>query len=332
MSILPKISIITPSFNSVSFIEQTIDSVLSQAFPNLEYIIIDGGSTDGTVDLIKKYENYLTYWISESDKGQSHAINKGITRATGDIINWLNADDYYEPDTLRTVSAAFENPHVRAYGGRSRIFNDRGTIRYSNGSDVYEGNLAKTIGMARIDQPETFFHREAWQKVGLLNENLHYTMDKEWWVRFLFTFGIDPVLVNQELLVNFRYHGRSKTVSKQEEFFIEGFQMFFQLADDINDVSFIETVENVFFVKQDKNYSIKYGKVDPFIAKAALNYTLLYLADYLYYSSKFSEFKKVFGQIDKKLLVEQDLPKYNGLKFRTNHFLQLLRTILKRNG
>jgi glycosyltransferase involved in cell wall biosynthesis len=115
---LPKISIVTPSFNQGRFIEKTILSVIEQDYPNLEYIIIDGGSTDESVEIIKKYEKHLAYWVSEPDRGQSHAINKGFERATGEIFGWLNSDDWYHPGALKALAEAFAaNPEA----GVSRV-------------------------------------------------------------------------------------------------------------------------------------------------------------------------------------------------------------------
>ncbi len=109
----PKISIVTPSYNQAEFLERTILSVLNQNYPNLEYIIIDGGSTDGSVEIIKKYEKFLAYWVSEKDKGQADAINKGFKRATGDIVAWQNSDDTYSPDALQSVAGFFrQNPNA----------------------------------------------------------------------------------------------------------------------------------------------------------------------------------------------------------------------------
>src|SRR5688572_2633651 len=143
----PKISIITPSYNQGEYIEKTILSVLEQNYPNLEYIIIDGGSTDNSTEIIRKYADRITYWISEPDKGQSDAINKGLKLATGDIVNWLNSDDYYEPGALFKVAEAFNNPEVNVFAGRSHLFTGVDTIVYdSQGTDIYPENLAKTIG------------------------------------------------------------------------------------------------------------------------------------------------------------------------------------------
>src|SRR5687767_11527952 len=104
----PRITIVTPSFQQASYLEQTIDSVLSQGYPNLEYAVVDGGSTDGSVEIIKRYQKHLAYWVSEKDRGQTHAINKGMARATGEIRAYINSDDYYLPGTLQRVADAFQ--------------------------------------------------------------------------------------------------------------------------------------------------------------------------------------------------------------------------------
>ncbi|NVO00781.1 MAG: glycosyltransferase, partial [Geobacteraceae bacterium] len=127
MTAPPKITIVTPSYNQGRFLEKTILSVLDQGYPNLEYIVIDGGSTDESVEIIKKYADRLTYWVSEPDRGQSHAINKGFERATGEIFGWLNSDDWYHPGALQAVAEAFAaNPDVGAVVGAGEMVDEEG--------------------------------------------------------------------------------------------------------------------------------------------------------------------------------------------------------------
>ena len=127
MTYLPRITVITPSFNQAPYLEQAISSVLDQGYPNLEYIIIDGGSTDGSVDILRKFEGRLAYWVSEKDRGQGHAINKGLQRATGDIIAYLNSDDYYLEGTFARVADYFGcHPDVDLIHGRCRVVDERG--------------------------------------------------------------------------------------------------------------------------------------------------------------------------------------------------------------
>jgi len=125
----PKISIVTPSYNQAEFLERTILSVLNQNYPNLEYIIIDGGSTDGSVEIIKKYEKYLSYWVSEKDRGQAHALNKGFEKATGDLVGWQNSDDIYLPGAFRKVAEVYRNnPNYDVYFGNIYFIDEEDNI------------------------------------------------------------------------------------------------------------------------------------------------------------------------------------------------------------
>lgn len=226
---MQKISIITPSFNQGNYIEQTINSVLSQNYPNLEYIIIDGGSTDNSIEIIKKYEKHLSYWISEKDNGQSDAINKGLKMASGAVVNWLNSDDYYTENTLQKVGEAFENEATNVFCGRSRILENGIEIRQNKGTDIYS-TIEKTIGFARIDQPETFFRKSCIDKIGFLNQQLHYVMDRDWWIRYLLLYGLNGIEKTNDILVNFRSHPTSKTNSFLEKFDTEAHNVYYTIA------------------------------------------------------------------------------------------------------
>lgn len=311
-----KITIITPSFNQAPFLGQTIASVISQNYSIMEYIIIDGVSTDDSVDIIKKNETLLAYWTSESDNGQSHAINKGLQKATGDVINWLNADDYYEPDTLYKVAGEFEKSDVKVIMGKSRLFQDEQTICYSKGTDVYPGNLTKTIGWARIDQPETFFRKEAWDTVGLLNEQLHYTMDREWWMRYLYHFGLTGIVKMDEVLVNFRLHDQSKTVSASEKFQVEHDTIFYILSTLLKDNSLDE------FLRSNLNLDLNIDSVirfwtDKQIVEGSFNYYLLKRAEEFYYQGNHGLCKDFIRFINRRLLAQEDISLLNKIKLRS---------------
>lgn len=204
---LPKISIITPSFNQGKYIEETIVSVINQNYPNLEYIVIDGGSGDNSSEIIKKYSSRIHYWISEKDSGQSQAINKGFKRCTGDIITWLNSDDCYLPGTLHKVADYFSKGNFALLYGKSIIFGE-GRKETVLGLSQKENVVIRSLSYFPFPQPSTFFRREVLTNQGYLDENLHYCMDHDLLVRIVLNdeiFGVD------DIFTRYRYHEAGKS-------------------------------------------------------------------------------------------------------------------------
>lgn len=210
---LPKISIITPSFNQARFIEETILSVLNQNYPGLEFIIVDGGSTDGTLDILRKFEDRLI-WTSHKDKGQSNAINIGFQRSTGDVLAYLNSDDILVPGSLKMVGQYIAD-HEDCYclTGRCRTIDEQGKeIRklitlYKNFWMLLSSPQILLV-LNFISQPATFWRRSVIDTVGGLNESLYYTMDYDYWLRISRHFRIDFL---QKVLACFRVHSHSKS-------------------------------------------------------------------------------------------------------------------------
>lgn len=176
-----KISVVTPSYNQGQYIQRTIDSVLNQSYPDIEYIIMDGGSTDETVDIIKSYGDKII-WKSEKDKGQTDAVNKGIKQSTGEIIGWLNSDDIYYPDAIAKVMKVFEeHPEVNVvYGNANHIREDDSFIEEYYTEDF---DYERLKDICFICQPSLFFRKEVVDLYGYLNVDLQYTMDYEYWLR-----------------------------------------------------------------------------------------------------------------------------------------------------
>src|SRR5215510_3373704 len=212
----PAISIVTPSYNQGEFIEQTIRSVLLQGYPALEYIIIDGGSSDCSVEIIRRYSGWLSHWVSGPDDGQSHAINKGMSRATGEIVAWLNSDDWFEPDALQSAALASHRAPPGAAGitGRCRWWRgDETEIRMAR--SVHHGLLNKTVNYG-LQQPSTFISKEVFDLVGGLDQKLHFVMDKDLWLRIQsrgFEFQAADLLLS-----NFRCHENSKSTGRRDRF------------------------------------------------------------------------------------------------------------------
>ena len=173
-------SIITPSFNQGPFLEETIESVLAQTYDPIEYIVIDGGSTDSSVEIIKKYADRLAHWVSEPDRGQSNGINKGLELFSGAIIGWLNSDDTLMPDSVaRVVEAMQDTPTVIHGSVRLIDAESRMTARPKLSKRNQEFGLQTIVGEGLVNQPGAFWNRASMERAGYLNEDLNYIMDYE---------------------------------------------------------------------------------------------------------------------------------------------------------
>jgi glycosyltransferase involved in cell wall biosynthesis len=220
---LPKISVITPSYNQAHYINQTIQSVLSQKYPNLEYIVMDGGSTDGTLKILKKYKKKIKIY-SQKDNGQSDAINKGLKLATGDIFCFINSDDSFLNDSLWKIGYFFrENRQAFWVSGKCKTVNKKNkevrkiiTI-YKNILLKYFRNIYVLLLVNFISQPATFWRKEITDKIGNFDEKLHYSMDYDYWLRIYKKYDL---YYFDDYLASYRVHETSKAVSSPENQFI----------------------------------------------------------------------------------------------------------------
>lgn len=223
---LPSISVITPSYNQGQYIRQTVESVLSQTYASVEYIVVDGLSTDETLTVLKPYGDRLTL-IAERDNGQTDAINKGLRRATGDVVCWLNSDDYFLPGALATVGQYFAgHPDALWLTGDCCIVDEAGAP-IQESVRQYKRLLRALppsvyVGVTNaICQPATFWRRTLHERLGYLNEGLRYTMDYDWWLRLN---QVQAPAVLRQPLTAFRIHGQSKGGREFEAQFAEDYQ------------------------------------------------------------------------------------------------------------
>ncbi len=218
---LPKISIVTPNYNGVKYLEETILSVLNQGYPNLEYIVIDGGSTDGSVDIIKKYEKNLSYWISEKDKGLYHALQKGFDKSTGEIMAWINSDDKYHPMSFFTIAEIFTSfPKVNWLTGSQTFFDEKGRTLDARAGKKWTKYDFYDYNYKWIQQESTIWRRPLWQKAGnRINTNLKYAGDFELWLRF---FRHEKLYVISALIGGFRLRSANQlSLDCIEEYIVE---------------------------------------------------------------------------------------------------------------
>jgi len=210
----PRITVVTPNFNHARFLRQTIESVLAQDYPNLEYLVIDGGSTDGSVEIIQEFAPRISYWVSEPDRGQTDAIRKGFARASGEILGWLNSSDWYLPGALHAVASLFRRRSIQGVMGDSYLVDEGGRVLWrersfalDTGSLVYEDCLW-------IPQPAILWSRELYERSGGLDISLRYCMDRDLLIRLASLGSFAPL---SRVLACFRMHPDSKSLFQHDE-------------------------------------------------------------------------------------------------------------------
>lgn len=320
---LPKITIITPSYNQGQYIEETILSVINQDYPNLEYIIIDGGSTDNTVDIIRKYEDRIDFWVSEKDKGQSNAINKGLKKSTGEIINWINSDDQLMPGALQVIAKYFlDNPDTVMVHGRIEYFGET--------NNYYSVNLPKKDLETRyaahicMPQPACFFQRRLVEEQGYLDESLQFSMDTDLFVRAGLHYKIVQI---EDVIARFRLHSTSKSVSAFSKNFLSDNKKIFSrvlatlgAVNAINEMKELELYEEPAYL-----YNPPARKFD---TNKLVFYFLVHRMLTLYFHGDRKEFKRLFRHLFRNhfglLLHTRKLWLYRGFIFLPRGFFHSL--------
>ena len=339
----PKITIVTPSFNQGQYLEETIVSVLDQKYPNLEYIIVDGGSTDNSVSIIKKYEKYLTHWVSEKDKGQSDAINKGIRKFTGDLFNWLNSDDFLEKEALSKLANAYhENPgkKVFVFGLSNLIEGEKIPFTKSNHPSQPLLYYCEPV----IKQQSTFYHRDAIEKFGTANIHLHYCMDYEWWLKFMFLFGTDAIYTSEELISVFRHHADSKTSTSYAKFLKDVGNMLYSMCIRFDLKDYSGLLKKGFEIDPHYHFNVTLADKDESIVKSMVVFFILKWGRLVYTKQEFLFAKEIVKRIDFKRVDLSEIEKLwltqlvnetkclNWNLFRVKRKLQWLTNNLNKNG
>jgi len=211
---LPLVSIVTPTFNQAHYLEETIKSVLALDYPRIEYIVVDGGSTDGSVEIILEYKDKLSWWISEPDEGQTDAINKGFNHAVGEIYAWINSDDTYFPYAIsEAVEYLVKNPEVGMVYGDANFIDSQGKcIGQFNAKQTDYKRLRR--GVVYIPQQAAFWRGNLWKQVAPLDPSLYFAMDYDLWLRLA---RISEIVYTPRLWANFRLHDDAKTIHADDQ-------------------------------------------------------------------------------------------------------------------
>lgn len=201
----PKLSIITPSLNQGAFLERTITSVLDQGYEDLEYLVADGGSDDGSVEIIRRYEERLAWWVSEADEGQTHAINKGLLRATGEVVAYINSDDYYLPGAFEAAIEALEESGARWVAGAARVVDEGDHLVHvwrpeppAATEKLIKGRHWWMLSPWGVPQPSVFWRRDLFEEFGHFRRDMDYAFDTEFFLRLAYG-GVLPAMIDREL-------------------------------------------------------------------------------------------------------------------------------------
>lgn len=331
---IPKISIITPSLNQGSFIEQTIRSVLLQNYPSLEYIIIDGGSNDNSVEIIRKYEPWIKYWVSEKDSGQSEAINKGILMCDGEIFNWINSDDYYNKETFKHIAENFADKKYHVVTGKYRFFDDENNkedklVDFKLGASVEE-----TIALILVNQPSTFFRFDIFKGLGNLNEKLHLVMDQDIWKKYLIKYGQDNIKIVDIDLVNFRFHTNSKT--SLYEFKNEYNSIFYSIAAKAGMTRHMKLLKKIYGneISSEYEFDMVLTDADVIKVKKVINTLIYYNARIAFKSENYELMDECLLELETKWLSPNLAKnafklklKSKMIKYKLSHFLKYFRDV-----
>jgi len=330
---LPKITIITPSYNQGNFLEATILSIIDQNYPELEYFIFDGDSTDNSVDIIKKYDSKITYWESQKDKGQSHAINKGIEKATGEIITWINSDDILMPNTLHQVAKIFSDlpENIGFIHGGSIPFDEQKEYKTDFG---YQNTSKERLisGMA-FTQPSSFIRKRFLDQLGKLNEDLNYAMDYDLFSKLCL---ICDTLACKQVFSKNRLHSQSKTVQDQMGFFYEWHHVFLNRIHELNHKNSIKLIENseLILLKKINNNSKKVIPLHKVNENETLFFHLCYLLKFSYWAGEFRLSRKIKNILTqnypkKKIFTEKEMKIVFGRLLLPSFFVFIIRRIKK---
>jgi len=302
----PKISIVTPSYNQGIFLEETLRSVLLQNYPNLELIVIDGGSKDESVTIIQKYASWISYWVTEEDKGQSDAINKGFQKASGEIITWINSDDLLTHGALQKAAEHFLNLPDDAgliHGGMI-LFNEKTELetRFTYLKPSRESYLSGIV----FSQPAAFFKKKYLDHVGYLRKELHYGMDYDLFMRLSLVSNFYPV---NEVFAKYRVHSQSKSVAQTNQFIGDWKKTFVNLCKNLNWKKGLELMNagGVFKDELDFYYPFNF-KCEPVIISSiqpekAIYFHLGHVLKDLYWTGKLEEASALMN------LLENNFPK-----------------------